>query len=73
MKSIRERRRMLNISQSKLAKLVNVNQTAISQWERGATTPSLPNACRLAQVLQCTVDDLFAVEQGKEVKPCKSS
>lgn len=64
---IRERRLRLSISQAKLAAEVRVNQTAISQWERGIVTPSLDNAKRLADALGCTIDDLYADEPGKEV------
>lgn len=63
---IRERRLRLGISQTELAAEVRVNQTAISQWERGVVTPSLDNAKRLADALGCTIDDLYADEPGKE-------
>lgn len=64
---IRERRLRLSISQAKLAAEVRVNQTAISQWERGIVTPSLDNAKRLADALGCTIDELYEDEPGKEV------
>lgn len=59
---IRERRLRLSISQAKLAAEVRVNQTAISQWERGIVTPSLDNAKRLADALGCTIDELYEDE-----------
>lgn len=65
MLTVRDKRNKLNISQNELAKMINVNQTAISQWERGVTIPSLPNARRLASALRCTMDELF--ENEKEV------
>lgn len=62
---IRERRLRLGISQTELAAEVRVNQTAISQWERGVVTPSLDNAKRLADALGCTIDDLYADEAAQ--------
>lgn len=59
---IREKRRLAGLSQAELAAYVCVNQTAISQWERGITTPSLENAKRLAHAFGCTIDDLYADE-----------
>ena len=67
MLKVREIRKSLGISQSELAQKVNVNQTAVSQWERGIVTPSLDNAKRLADVLGCTIDELYADEPRKEV------
>ncbi len=66
MLKVREIRKSLGISQSELAQKVNVNQTAVSQWERGIVTPSLDNAKRLADVLGCTIDELYA-DDRKEV------
>lgn len=66
MLSIKKKRQLAGLSQAELAGLINVNQTAISQWERGITTPSLDNARRLASVFGCTIDDLCAGEPEKE-------
>ena len=63
---IKEKRKSWGISQAELAERVNVNQTAISQWERGVVTPSLEKAKRLAYVFGCTIDDLYAAEPEKE-------
>lgn len=57
--TLRERRKEKKLSQLALAKIIGVNQTAISQWERRATTPSLDKAATLAQALGCTIDDLY--------------
>ena len=37
---IRSRRLEIGLSQEELAKKLGVNQTAISQWERGVALPS---------------------------------
>ena len=56
LKEIRENR---DVSQSDLARLVSVNQTAVSQWERGVSLPSCDKLPLLAAVLDCSIDDLF--------------
>ena len=46
-------------SQADLAKLLFVNQTAVSQWERGVTTPSPPILLKLSQIYGVTTDYLL--------------
>lgn len=55
--NIKEKRKEKRLSQSQLANMVGVNQTAVSQWERGATMPSLDKAALIANALGCTIDD----------------
>ena len=61
---IREKRKEKNLSQCELAQKVGVNQTAVSQWERGATMPSLDKAASIANALGCTIDELYG--RGEE-------
>ena len=64
MNRIKELRLEKGLSQTELAKILFVNQTAVSQWERGATTPS-PNMLRtLADYFHVTTDFLL----GHEIK-----
>ncbi len=60
---IRVKRQELGMSQAELAKKVHVNQTAVSQWERGVVTPSLENAKRLSDAFSCTIDELYAEDK----------
>lgn len=46
-------------SQTDLAKLLFVNQTAVSQWERGVTTPSSPILLKLSQIYGVSTDYLL--------------
>lgn len=61
--SIRERRNRLGMSQAELAERIGVNQTAVSQWERGVITPTLNKARKLAETLGCTIDELYQTEK----------
>ena len=46
-------------TQAELASALFVNQTAVSQWERGATTPSPPILIKLSQMYGVSVDYLL--------------
>lgn len=52
-------RKKSGYSQSQFAKLMNVDQTAISQWETGKNTPRADKLPKLAAALNCSIDDLF--------------
>jgi phage repressor protein C with HTH and peptisase S24 domain len=63
---IKERRKLLRLTQPELAKLIGVTKATISQWESAATSPKGKNLYNLAKNLQCTTDWLLF---GKESKP----
>ena len=52
-------REQAGISQADLSARVRVNQTAVSQWERGVALPSCDKLPALAEALSCTINDLF--------------
>lgn len=53
-------------SQKELADVLFVNQTAISQWERGVTTPSSQMLQRLSELYQVSIDYLLGRTEQKE-------
>ena len=55
---LRELRKNKHLTQCQLAKKIKVDQTAISQWERGITRPSLNNLLMLSEILDCDIDKL---------------
>jgi transcriptional regulator with XRE-family HTH domain len=55
---IRELRKAKGLTQEQLARDVGVVVKAVYMWERGTRTPHLETACRLADVLGCTIDEL---------------
>jgi len=55
---IRERRHELGLSQVELSMRSGVHWTAISEYERGVTTPSLRTLVNLAAPLEVDVGDL---------------
>lgn len=60
MTAIKEYRIKKGISQARLAELVDTTQAAVAMWETGARTPRTDKLPRLAEVLGCSVADLFA-------------
>lgn len=55
MKELREAK---GLRQADVAAKLNVDQSAVAHWERGATRPCRKYHKKLAKILGCTVDDL---------------
>lgn len=53
-------------SQKELADALFVNQTAVSQWERGVTTPSSQTLQRLSELYHVSIDYLLGRTEQKE-------
>ena len=52
------------LSQQQLAEMVSVSRQTIVSIEKGNYAPSVKLALLLAEVLETTVEDLFALEEG---------
>lgn len=61
---LRTLRKEKGLTQVQLAQMVHVDQTAISQWERGIAQPRLKNCLQLAQILECSIEDIFTKTKG---------
>ncbi len=61
--TIRPIRKKLGITQKELAAELGVTPNAISNWENGVRNPSLEKVKRLAEILNCTTDELLKGEQ----------
>lgn len=61
---LRTLRKEKGLTQVQLAQMVHVDQTAISQWERGIVQPRLKNCLQLAQILECSLEDIFTETKG---------
>ena len=51
---IKQRRKELRLSQSKLSKAAGVSDSSISLWESDTTAPRGENLHKLAKILQCS-------------------
>ena len=56
---MRELRRAKGLTMKQVADKANVSEAAVSLYERGLRNPNLSTAHRIAEVLNCTVDELF--------------
>ena len=59
MNKIKELRAEIGLTQSKLAKLLGVNQTAIGKYERGDLEPNIENLIKLSNIFEVSVDYLI--------------
>lgn len=59
---VRERRQKLGLDQSELARRSGLSRPFLTQIETGRRSPSLSAFRRLAEALQCSLDDLGSAE-----------
>lgn len=52
-------RKIKGMTQLQLAKLLNVDQSTVSKWEKQETNPKITTLKKIAEILNCTVDDLI--------------
>lgn len=65
------RRKVLNLTQQKVAEAVGVTARTVQSWELGENIPRLTplQTLRLCGVLQCSVEDLARDFYPNEFKP----
>ena len=63
LKRIREQR---GVTQSELARMVQVSPPMICQIERGSKAPSLPLGAQIAEALGCNLLELLVGADGKQ-------
>lgn len=59
MTAIKDYRIKKGYSQQQLAELLGTTQAAVAMWESGARFPRTDKLPKLAEVLNCSVADLF--------------
>lgn len=57
--SIKQRRLMALMTQRELAQAANISTLSVIRYEAGERTPNLATALKIAQALNCTVDELL--------------
>lgn len=60
MTAIRELRKRAGLTQIQLAQAIGASQASVSQWEKGETFPRRTFWPKLAEVLQCSIDELVS-------------
>ena len=66
MNKIKETRIEKGYSQKDLANALKVNQTAVSQWERGVTLPTSSTLTKLSKLLDASCDYLLGISEQKQ-------
>lgn len=59
--SCRQIRKSRNLSQQDIANKLDVNQTSVSQWERGVTMPNISTLSKLCEILETSSDYLLGI------------
>ena len=57
--TLAERRKEAGLTQKQLANLLGLKHSSISKWENGASKPRADTLKKLADLLNCTVDELL--------------
>ena len=63
---IRASRVRLGMKATELAREMDVNRSAVSQWEKGPTFPNIDNRIKLSRILKISITELL---EGEELSP----
>lgn len=66
MKSIKTKREHKGLTQSQLADALGVSRATVAMWETEKTYPRADLLPKIASLLGCTIDELYADEPEKE-------
>ena len=64
MSKIKELRKAAGLTQVRFAEAMGVTQSTVSQWESGRALPDTAKLPKLAEVLGCSVADLFTKQES---------
>lgn len=64
--TLRERRKAAGLRQIDVAKKLNVDQAAVSNWERGTSKVAKKNQKKLARLYRCKISDLITDDREVE-------
>lgn len=70
MKSLRESQ---NLSQEKLADILNVAQQTVGKWERGITVPRQPMLIKIAKYFHVSTDYILGRTDNPDASPAPST
>ncbi len=59
-------RKERGLSQETVADALNVSRQAVSKWETGASNPDTKNLLALAELFQCSADELIGIAKNTE-------
>ena len=65
--NIKQRCEQANITPKDLSRLLNLDASTPYYWFQGKSMPRMDVACALADMLKCSLDDLFIMTDDEEV------
>lgn len=68
-KNIKQLRINKNLTQKELAEKLNVTYQGISRWENDEVEPSIDTLTQMAQVFECSLDEIFGTKPIEKPKP----
>lgn len=66
LEGLRLRRLALKLTQQQLADLLGLERSNVAAWETGRGLPSAALLPKLAEVLHCSIDELYVPDSGTE-------
>lgn len=63
---IKKYRELAGITPAELARIMGVDQAAVTRWERGLVLPRAAKIPKLADLFGCTIDQLYGREPPAE-------
>ena len=63
---LKEYRAIIGVNQTRMGELAGVSRQTISQIERGAYSPSVTLALKIAKICNAKVEDIFSYEEDEE-------
>ena len=64
--ALKKARNHLGLPQTEVADKIGIKVTALSRYERGDVLPSVAVAAQLAKALNCSLDELCGLANGKD-------
>lgn len=52
-----------DMTQAELAKELGIDRSTVAKWETGKANPRVELLPKLAEILNCSIDELFAVSK----------
>lgn len=59
-------RKKAGLSQADVAEALGISSASVCQWETGKTMPDPRKLPKIAEILNCTVDELLSPDAPKE-------
>ena len=66
LKALREAK---GYTQEDIAGKLNIARQSVSKWEQGINEPDINTLKRLAEIFECSVDELLSEEEMKQIEP----